>query len=76
MIDEVSTQAFSNAVFLNLTDVSLAGLRATFPQTHRVSQDRTHSPEYYNPHFDIKIDHGTASSLSCILLQDFNESFL
>jgi len=22
-------------------------------------QDRTHPPEYYNPEFDVKIDHGT-----------------
>jgi gamma-glutamyltranspeptidase/glutathione hydrolase/leukotriene-C4 hydrolase len=25
-----------------------------------ILQDRTHPPEYYNPEFDVKIDHGTS----------------
>ena len=26
-------------------------------------QDRTHPPEYYNPVFDVKIDHGTVCGI-------------
>jgi gamma-glutamyltranspeptidase/glutathione hydrolase/leukotriene-C4 hydrolase len=26
-----------------------------------VEQDRTHPPEYYNPEYDVKVDHGTVS---------------
>jgi len=28
-----------------------------------VTDDRTHPPEYYNPDYDVKIDHGTVSSV-------------
>ncbi|KAF9268681.1 gamma-glutamyltranspeptidase [Marasmius fiardii PR-910] len=41
LIHEIPTKAFSDAVYLNLTD------------------DRTHTPDYYNPQFDVKMDHGT-----------------
>ncbi|KAG7091044.1 hypothetical protein E1B28_010104 [Marasmius oreades] len=41
VIEEIPTKAFSDAVYLNLTD------------------DRTHPPDYYNPQFDVKLDHGT-----------------
>lgn len=28
---------------------------------HQNTQDRTHPPEYYNPEYDVKVDHGTVS---------------
>jgi hypothetical protein len=30
--------------------------------TPPVIQDRTHPPEYYNPHFGVEVDHGTVSA--------------
>ncbi|KAG6912764.1 hypothetical protein DXG01_012303, partial [Tephrocybe rancida] len=47
-IDEISTKKFADSIFPNITD-----LHAERPQ------DRTHPPEYYNPVYDGKPDHGT-----------------
>ncbi|KAG6904204.1 hypothetical protein DXG01_011764, partial [Tephrocybe rancida] len=47
-IDEISTKKFADSIFPNITD-----LHAERPQ------DRTHLPEYYNPVYDGKPDHGT-----------------
>ncbi|KAK1232155.1 hypothetical protein PQX77_004703 [Marasmius sp. AFHP31] len=57
LIDEVSTEAFSDAVFLNLTD------------------DRTHSPEYYNPHFDQHVSVVDKDGMAVALTSTINGLF-
>lgn len=59
-IDAISTKAFADIVFPNITDVS--GVR-NHVSRFKYLQDSTHPPDYYNPVFDIKVDHGTVSKI-------------
>lgn len=60
LIDEISTKEFANKVFANLTDVCITRISRSRYSDQSV-KDRTHPPEYYQPVYDVKTDHGTVS---------------
>jgi uncharacterized Fe-S cluster-containing radical SAM superfamily protein len=61
-IGEISTKAYAQKIFQNITDVSPDFFSKPL-RLDNVMKDRTHPPEYYNPEHDIIVDHGTVSKL-------------
>ena len=57
-IDVIPTKAYADYIAKNITDVGAAA-EVIWALTYLGTQDSTHPPEYYNPVFDVEIDHGT-----------------
>lgn len=67
-IDEIPSKEFADTIVKNITDVSMSILRRIYrPIQLALYQDRTHTPDYYNPEYDAKMDHGTVRPLIVFL---------
>ncbi|KAH7923720.1 gamma-glutamyltranspeptidase [Leucogyrophana mollusca] len=55
---KISDLPFSDNATARVSEISTKAFSDTIAA--RITDDRTHPPEYYNPEFDVKIDHGTS----------------
>lgn len=64
-IHRMMTKEYSLEIYTNITDVRCILISAYRPP-YALTQDSTHPPEYYNPEYDMKPDHGTVRPLYLI----------
>ena len=61
-IEEISTKHFGNLIRGNITDVCVLHFFNHSSPLKFIYQDTTHTPDYYNPIYDVPEDHGTVSN--------------